>query len=350
MKGACGTGQRRLLFAVGMICGLSAIIAVPVTAITLDGSIERASGLYQRVSLVLQTTSPGGMVIGEDGVPVADMGYKQGEYVGEQSHPMVVAAVAREYLSEYEETGNEDSHVKFMNCMGWLESAAVHRGGAVLWPYNYRTSYVPEPPFYSALAQANIMRTLYQAHEVTHEEKYQALIDGVLVSLDTPISEGGCMAIVGDGGGKWFAEIVAPCRSEPPYILNGHMEVLLRLNEYSVATGDELAAQLLDGGVVALKELLPQYDAGRWSYYDLEDNWAYDYHYTHIDELQRLYDITGDEMFAEYADRWDSYVPWNPMWARKRFAAYLLNVAVLFCVFACCYLAWRLVRSRRVGM
>lgn len=349
MKLACRARQHRLLVVVGIICGLSVVMAVPVTAITLDGSIERASWLYQRVSLVLHTTSPGGFVIGDAGVPVTARGYKHGEYVGEKEHPMLVAAVAREYLSAYEETGSEKSYVKFMNCMDWLESVAVHRDGGVLWPYNYGISYVKEPPFYSALAQANIMRTLFQAYETTREERYQALIDGILVSLDTPIPDGGCMVTLGDGSGKWFAEVVARCRSEPPFILNGHMEVLLRLHEHSVATGNEVAERLFGEGVVALKELLPQYDADCWSYYDLEGNWAYDYHYTHIDELWILHDITGDEMFAEYADRWDGYVPWNPMWARKRFAAYLLNVAVLFCVFACCYLAWRLVRNRKIG-
>jgi hypothetical protein len=340
--------MRGLLRPLAAAAGMALLLGLVTVQVSLEPSVSAASWLYQRVSVVLHTTSPTQVVVGEDGVPRVNRGYKDGAYVGEKEHPMLVASVAREYLSRYEETGNQESYVKFMNCMGWLESSAVRRDGGVLWPYNYGTSYVPEPPFYSALAQANIMRALYEAYVVTHEERYRALIDGVLVSLDTAIPDGGCMVRVGGGSGKWFAEVAAPCRSKPPFILNGHMEVLLRLHEYSVATGNEPAARLFDEGVVALMELLPQYDAGRWSYYDLEGNWADDYHYTHIEELRQLHDITGKPLLAEYADRWDSYVPWNPMWARKRFAAYLLNVAVLFCVLACCYLAWRLVRSRKV--
>lgn len=42
MKLACSTRQHRLLVAVGMIRGLSVVIAVPVIAVALEGSLERA--------------------------------------------------------------------------------------------------------------------------------------------------------------------------------------------------------------------------------------------------------------------------------------------------------------------
>jgi hypothetical protein len=121
----------------------------------------------------------------------------------------------------------------------------------------------------------------------------------------------------------------------------------LRLHEYWQSSGDTDAKGLFDAGVIALKGVLPRYDTGYWSYYDLESNLAYDYHYTHIDELRQLHELTGEPMFAEYADRWDSYFPLNPWWARKRFAAYLLNVAIVWIILACGLVVWwRVARNR----
>jgi hypothetical protein len=309
--------------------------------------MEAASYLYQRVSVALRLTSPSEMKMDASGVPVVDFGFKQGEFIGEQVNPLAVAAAGRQHLLEYERTGDAAALDKAENCLTWLEEAAVWNGAAAVWEYWYPTSYIAELPYYSALAQANIMRTLVLGEQVMGLGRYRALIDGIIVSLNTAIVDGGCMEPVGDDEGKWFAELASPYRSQPPYILNGHMEVLLRLHEYWESSGDGRARDLFDAGVLALKGLLPQYDAGRWSYYDLEGNWAYDYHYTHIDELRQLYVLTSEPTFAEYAVRWESYFPWNPWWARKRLAAYLLNVAIVWVVIAGGLLVWWLVRRNR---
>ena len=326
---------------------VAALVAVPLTSLRLPQSIEAASYLYQRVSVAFRLTAPAQMKLDESGVPVVDYGYKQGQYIGEQVNPLAVAAAGWQHMLEYERTGDEAALDRAKNCLDWLEGAVVWHGDSAVWEYWYPTSYGSELPYYSALAQGNIMRTLVRAEAVAGVGRYQALVDGIIASLDTTPEDGGCMVPLGDDGGKWFAEIASPSRSQPPYILNGHMEVLLRLHEYWESSGDSNARELFEAGIVALKALLPRYDAGNWSYYDLEGNWAYDYHYTHIDELEQLYDLTREPVFAEYADRWDSYFPWNPWWARKRFAAYLLNVAIVWTVLMGGLLVWWLVRRNR---
>jgi len=336
---------RPLMFGVAALA-VAAVLAAPLTALRLHQSMEAAAYVYQRVSVALRLTSPGEMRLDAGGVPVVDYGFKQGEYIGEQVNPLAVAAAGRQHLLEYERTGDAAALDKAESCLRWLENAVVWNGDAAVWEYNFPDSYVSELPYYSALAQANILRTLIQGDDVTGQGRYRALIDGIIVSFETTIAAGGCMVPAGPDGGKWFAEVASPHRSQPPFILNGHMEVLLRLHEYWQSSGDDSARELFDAGVVALKALLPQYDAGNWSYYDLEGNWAYDYHYTHIDELRRLYDLTAEPMFAEYADRWGSYFPWNPWWARKRLAAYLLNVASVWTILAGGLLVWWLVRRR----
>lgn len=320
----------------GLLALAAAVVTtVPITSFGMAESMNTASRFYQWVSLATRLTSPGEVKYAASGVPVVDYGYKQGTYVGEQVNPLAVAAAGRQFLLNYQRTGDLAEMEKAENCIKWLEDSVVWNGRAAVWEYRFPTSYVSEIPHYSALAQANILRTLVLAEGVMGEGRYIDLIGGIIASLDTSIADGGCATPIGFRGGKWFAELASPYRSQPPFILNGHMEVLLRLHEYWKSSGDLKAGRLFEAGVIALEELLPQYDAGRWSYYDLEGNWAYDYHYVHIDELQELSGLAEEPVFAEYAERWGSCLPWNPWWARKRFAAYLLNVAILWSVGVC---------------
>lgn len=343
----CNMRLRRVSRWLACVLGLAALVAAPVTALDLEASMTRASRVYHSLSLLVGTTSPGVTVLDADGVPSVDYGYKDGEWLGTWANPNAVAAVALGYVREWESAGEVEPLRRFWNCIEWLDSNAADTGACVVWLYQSPVSYEPVPPWASALAQANILRVLAIADKMSESDRYGVLIQRLLRSFDTTIEDGGVMFFLGDGRGKWFAEVASVRRSQPPFILNGHMEVLLRLYEYAEATGDEAIKRLFAEGTVALKGLLPQYDAGRWSYYDLEGNWAYDYHYTHIDELRELYELTGEPLFAEYADRWDSYFPWNPWWARKRLAAYLLNAAILWSVGVCILLGrWLVCKNK----
>lgn len=118
------------------------------------------------------------------------------------------------------------------------------------------------------------------------------------------------------------------------------------LNDYYQATGNKLALSLFQDGISELRMHLQDYDTGHWTYYDREGNLAYDYHYIHVGELQSLYEITSDEVLKKYHDKWARYFPINPMWARKRFAAYLLNVAVIVVISLLSVSIWYFMRRR----
>ena len=243
--------------------------------------------------------------------------------------------------------------IYFKNSINWLENSKIDRGDFSVWAHNYANrGYGLSAPWYSALSQYRIMLAFESAYELTGEERYLQLADRAMLSLGTPIVEGGVMYRDSDSGGNWYAEVVSPEREKPPFILNGHMEVLQGLQEYYRRTGSQQALVLFQEGVTALKAHLSDYDTGHWSYYDREGHLAYDYHYTHVEELQYLYEVTGEVIFKEYHDKWASYFPFNPLWARKRFAAYLLVMTISFLVLAITVAAYRLIKSlpdRRVS-
>jgi heparosan-N-sulfate-glucuronate 5-epimerase len=184
------------------------------------------------------------------------------------------------------------------------------------------------------MAQARIMGAFQRAYELTWDEHYLYLANEAMRALEVPIQEGGVLFIDQDDEGKWYAELAGGGRTSPPYILNGFIFSLLDLHDFYNRTGSQDAKLLFEDGIDELRRHLIDYDTGRWTYYDREGHLAYDYHYVHINQMQELYEITGDIMFKEYHDKWESYFPINPMWARERFAAYLLNLAIIFIVLA----------------
>jgi heparosan-N-sulfate-glucuronate 5-epimerase len=65
------------------------------------------------------------------------------------------------------------------------------------------------------------------------------------------------------------------------------------------------AKLIFDKGVNSVKENLAKYDNGEgYSYYDILGNPANNYHLAHVDLLNKLYDITNEDIFREYSEKW----------------------------------------------
>jgi heparosan-N-sulfate-glucuronate 5-epimerase len=97
----------------------------------------------------------------------------------------------------------------------------------------------------------------------------------------------------------------------PSFVLNGFIYSLIGL--YDVV-GD--AQLLFDQGMHSLKKLLPLFDTGSGTVYDLRHftlglapNIArWDYHSTHINQLLLLSTIDSDPILTNVAERWISYM------------------------------------------
>jgi hypothetical protein len=326
---------------------LSLVLAIPMVKLTLPWSMDTSYHLYGTLTRLFHVHSPNIYTLDENGVPLDDVGYQQGEYIGAQRNPLTVASLAVSYYDEFKKKGNIQDEDYFFNCVHWLESARIDKGNYSLWSYDFpNPSFDVTAPWYSAMAQARIMVTFERAYELTKDDHYLNIAYLAMGALQVPIQDGGVLYIDPVDGGKWYEEVAGGGRESPPLILNGFIFSLLDLDDFYIRIGSPDAKSLFQDGITELKRHLKDYDTGRWTNYDRIGHLAYDYHYVHIDQMQKLYAITGDTIFKDYHDKWASYFPINPLWARQRFAAYLLDFAIIFVALVVILFSFNIYKAR----
>lgn len=176
--------------------------------------------------------------------------------------------------------------------------------------YKGRTAKM-EAGWSSALAQGLAISFLTRMYHFTGDIRYlESSTKGVL-----PFGK-----LSSEGGVLTYWEGVYPFYEEYPtepasFVLNGFMFSLLGLYDLSSA-GSEEASSLLEKGLITLKKMLPLYDLGNKSAYDLTHYTAHSYpniarwgyHATHINQLFAIYTITDDTYYLDTLKRWRLYL------------------------------------------
>ncbi|CAI2349231.1 unnamed protein product [Caenorhabditis sp. 36 PRJEB53466] len=211
----------------------------------------------------------------------------------------------------------------FRSAADWLARSQDAQGG---WAVPVERAIaerklVLPPGWHSAMAQGHGMSVLTRAwHEFSDEKYLKAAIDA-LDLFKKNASEGGVRASF--FGIPWFEEYPTTPGS---FVLNGFLYSLIGLYDLSqlrihpetteivrkrVAEASELYAE----GVRSLKQLLPLYDTGSGTIYDLRHvalgtapNLArWDYHAVHVYLLKWIAGIENDDFLSKTADRWIGY-------------------------------------------
>lgn len=195
--------------------------------------------------------------------------------------------------------------------------------GAFRYPFPFKyylSGEVYQPGWVSGMAQGQALSVFARAYSVTGDQRYLQAGDKSLEFLLTPVSAGGVKDTLEDlhpSLKKYiiFEEYVADPAS---YTLNGFMFALLGLYDWAqVSLGDtrELSEQNFETGIETLEKILPYYDIGGLSAYDLghitynaEPHAIAKYHAIHIYLLHALYSITDNETLHEFEQMWASYV------------------------------------------
>lgn len=168
----------------------------------------------------------------------------------------------------------------FENIAQWAVSVQDLKGGWSIWPLLGVQTTSP----YSAMTQGEGMSVLVRAYSIDGDESYIESANHALSVLKLGLSEGGTCRIVPEG----FVLEEAPLQA-PGSILNGWIFALFGVYDYVLVTKQQDACELLERSLNALVELLPNYDAGYWSCYDLLGKLASPfYHQLHIAQLRAL--------------------------------------------------------------
>ncbi len=239
-------------------------------------------------------------------------------------NPLISANGGLLYYRDLENFVNtEKSKQYFINTADWLVENSINKTDELksgqeyaIWEYDFPWRFYGwvEPPYYSALAQAESIYVLALAFDLTNNEKYLQTANKAIKAFFVDYDSGGLASVETHDGSSIFLQILAKPGFVKTYVLNGHTQALIFLWRYYEMTNDTNAKVIFDRGVNYLKENLWKYDTGTWSSYDLLENLAtLEYHKAEISQLDELYDITGENVFYVYADKFEKYLKLMPL-------------------------------------
>jgi len=204
----------------------------------------------------------------------------------------------------YLRTKDEIYKDKLIACAEWAVNNQEDDGGWVTFAYEN-----PQAP-YSSMAQGEGISMLIRATILTNNEKYIHAIHKAKDFMLKPISEGGTTEYAGD-------DVIFYEDTDTPVILNGWIFSLWGLYDYYKHFKDEDTNIILKKTLESLKRKLPDFDTKYWSKYDDKKTICSPfYHKLHIAQLNVMYDLFGDEIYKEYAEKWEKYR--NSFWNPKR--------------------------------
>jgi hypothetical protein len=179
-----------------------------------------------------------------------------------------------------------------------------------VWNHHFDWEYrdTLQSPWYSALSQGQGLSCLIRAHLETEEDKYLRSAEKALESFLVGVEKGGVVYRDQDGY-LWLEETIV---DPPTHILNGFLWAIWGLNDYYLYTDDPHAKNVFEEGVRTLIHHLPSYDTGFWSLYEHSGTRMHMlaspfYHQLHIVQLRVMERITGERIFAQFADTWENY-------------------------------------------
>ena len=241
--------------------------------------------------------------------------------------PIAIGQYALAIFHTWLGTGHAADRARFLGFADWF---VRHQAADGCW---YAETDVPiyrlSGPWASAMAQGRGLSVLTRAWQQTGEARYLEGAERALAAFEAPIAAGGIVAA--HAGHVTYEEFPA---APAPHVLNGMIFALFGLWDLARARpGASRVRALFERGAASVAALLPLYDTGRWSLYDLyhlevpgpRNPCTAHYHDMHIKQLRAMHAITGRAPFATVADRWSAYErrPAGRLWAYARKAAFI---------------------------
>jgi heparosan-N-sulfate-glucuronate 5-epimerase len=236
-----------------------------------------------------------------------------GGTIGKQYQPTAIAEAALAYydrwLVDADPTLKDSDRVAFLIQIEWLIKNQTADGR---WLFHF-TWGKQRVPWWSAMTEGLAMSALLRSFALTRDPVALAALTRARTTFERDLNHGGVAAqvILGRTTYVVYQEYLPGYVSN---VLNGWIFSMDGLYEAATYLHDPAAAADLWAprrGFAALKALLPYYDTGDWSRYDLRspgrsatgDLARVSYHSLVIGQLEYVASITGDSFFSKYAAR-----------------------------------------------
>ena len=189
-------------------------------------------------------------------------------------------------------TGDRCYKKKVLACAKWALENQQENGGWVTFAFEN-----PENP-YSSMAQGEGCSLLLRAMNMTNDDIYRKAAQKAIEFMLLPLSDGGTAEYAGE-------DVFLYEFNTQPLVLNGWIFSYWGLRDYAIVSRNEEVKRIADATAKSISKLLPEYDLGYWSRYDLTKRISSPfYHKLHIAQLQVMYDLTGDVIYKQYAQKW----------------------------------------------
>jgi hypothetical protein len=166
-------------------------------------------------------------------------------------------------------SGNENGNLRQL--LAEAIPLASSRAGGIAWEYMFQFDG-GVPPWTSGLSQGTALQVLARAWSRFKDPAYLAAAQQALQIFATRPPAG---VRVATRAGAHYAEYTfAPSDR----ILNGFIQALVGLYDYSSLTGDTLGLRLFEAGDAQARVEVPRYDTGAWSLYDQFGESSLSYH------------------------------------------------------------------------
>ena len=261
------------------------------------------------------------------GIPLLDY---QGD-IGRQHNPIAIAQYGLARFNAWCVSRAAGDRRAWIAVADWLaREMRPNAQGVRVWMHDFNWPYreLLRAPWYSGLAQGNGLSMLVRAARETGSAVYADAAHLAFAPMTRHVGEGGVL-VTDDQGDLWIEEYLV---SRPSHILNGFMWALWGVHDYAAWSGRAEATALWNRCVATLERRLGEFDTGWWSLYEARDEGremlaSRYYHTLHITQLQVMHLLTGRQVFADAAARFQRYLdrPSNRVHAFARKAIFKLR-------------------------
>lgn len=240
-------------------------------------------------------------------------------------HPVAIAQYALKKWGGIINEKNTGYEKEFLD--GANKLVAIQKENGAL-PYNFEWRYylsgeTYKPGWVSAMAQGQALSVFSRAYYMTRDPKWLKAGKKTFRFLITPKEKGGVMSDLSDLDHSLEDYVVFEEYLSTPdnYTLNGYMFTLLGIYDWlklcqEINHPSAIPEYYWKQGLRTLRNILPLYDIGGISSYDLGHytfgkefpHVAARYHKVHIVLLRTLTAITGDAEFERIERKWTGYV------------------------------------------
>lgn len=257
--------------------------------------------------------------VDEKGVPVHE--YKGKNYY----HPVGIALMGLALLNSYRVT-KDPIYLKQVDVyIQKLLEESIEYNNAIYYPYKYDFPLhkiehdLMKAPWFSAMAQGQILSMLVRMYEFTDDPEYLKYARKTYNSfLNFKHKNEKWVSFIDKDSSLWFEEYPM---DKPNFTLNGTIFAIYGVYDfYRIHQDDMKIKEILMASITAIRRNIEKFrHVGGYSYYCLKHKCQYPaYHGIHIRQLKKLAEISGENYFNEMAEKFIKDAPPPEKKKRKR--------------------------------